>query len=206
VQHLLEQVAAGEREHRPPVVRVDVDVKRTRGCRVNDRTVGGRDVGDGVDDGQKIAPMPDKEPMDVDGCIDALNRVLPLQYRSALAYTYLAGTTRGWSYQGLVPVLRDFAAAELDSARHLVEKVTTLGGTPTAEVAEISQDDDPEQALNWLIDAETRCIELLQDVIPHTGTEGRSEALEHRLEHTIMRKQEQVDLLIRARGTRGEPG
>ena len=31
-----------------------------------------------------------------------------------------------------------------------------------------------------------------------TGNEGRSEALEHRLEHSIMRKQEQVDALIRA--------
>ena len=41
-------------------------------------------------------------------------------------------------------------------------------------------------------------IEALQDVIPTTGQEGRSEALEHRLEHIIMRKQEQVDTLIRA--------
>jgi hypothetical protein len=43
-------------------------------------------------------------------------------------------------------------------------------------------------------------IEALQDVIPTTGQERRSEALEHRLEHIIMRKQEQVDALIRAGG------
>ena len=41
-------------------------------------------------------------------------------------------------------------------------------------------------------------IEALQDVIPATGQEGRSEALEHRLEHVIMRKQEQVDALVRS--------
>jgi hypothetical protein len=37
------------------------------------------------------------------------------------------------------------------------------------------------------------------DVIPSTGHTGDSEALEHRLEHMIMRKQEQVDALERAR-------
>jgi hypothetical protein len=41
-------------------------------------------------------------------------------------------------------------------------------------------------------------IESLQDVIPATGHTGDSEALEHRLEHTIMRKQEQLDALARA--------
>ena len=35
--------------------------------------------------------------------------------------------------------------------------------------------------------------------IEPTGREGRSEALEHTLEHLIMRKQNQVDFLLRAR-------
>ena len=43
-------------------------------------------------------------------------------------------------------------------------------------------------------------IEALQSAIEPTGREGRSEALEHMLEHMIMRKQRQVDLLARARG------
>jgi hypothetical protein len=34
-------------------------------------------------------------------------------------------------------------------------------------------------------------------VIPHTGTEGRSEALEHLMEHLILRKQNQIDFLTR---------
>jgi hypothetical protein len=37
-----------------------------------------------------------------------------------------------------------------------------------------------------------------RSALAYTGQEGRSEALEHRLEHVIMRKQEQVDALIRA--------
>jgi hypothetical protein len=43
-------------------------------------------------------------------------------------------------------------------------------------------------------------VAALHAVIPHTGQEPRSEALEHRMEHLIMRKQEQVDTLRRAVG------
>ena len=42
-------------------------------------------------------------------------------------------------------------------------------------------------------------IEALQAAIEPTGREGVSEALEHLLEHLILRKQNQVDFLIRAR-------
>jgi hypothetical protein len=38
------------------------------------------------------------------------------------------------------------------------------------------------------------------DAIEPTGREGRSEALEHLMEHLILRKQEQVDFLERAAG------
>jgi len=41
-------------------------------------------------------------------------------------------------------------------------------------------------------------LEELQDSIAPTGREAASEAMEHRLEHIIMRKQEQVDHLLRA--------
>ncbi len=56
----------------------------------------------------------------------------------------------------------------------------------------------PEQAVQWLIDDEQAVVDSLKEVIPHTGNEGRSEALEHLLEHVIMRKQNQVDFLLRA--------
>ena len=138
--------------------------------------------------------------MEVEAAIDALNHALRLQWRSALAYTYMAGTLVGFQFHGIAEEMRAFALAELDAARHVVEKVTTLGGEPTIEIAPIEANGDPESVVRWLIDAETETIEALQDVIPTTGQEGRSEALEHRLEHIIMRKQEQVDALIRAAG------
>jgi bacterioferritin (cytochrome b1) len=141
-----------------------------------------------------------KDPMEVEEAIEALNVALRLQQRSALAYTHMAGTLVGFQFHGLAEEMRQFALAELDDARHLVEKITTLGGSPTIEVAPIESHGDSEALIRWLIDAETEAIEALQDVIPTTGQEGRSEALEHRLEHIIMRKQEQVDALIRASG------
>jgi len=141
-----------------------------------------------------------KDPMEVGDAIEALNVALRLQQRSALAYTHLAGTLVGFPFHGLASQMSSFALAELDDARRLAEKITTLGGTPTVEVAPVEHRDGSEAMIRWMIDAETEAIEALQDVIPTTGQEGRSEALEHRLEHIIMRKQEQVDALIRAAG------
>jgi bacterioferritin (cytochrome b1) len=146
--------------------------------------------------------MSDPEPMDVDKAVGALNDALTLQYRSALAYTLLAGSLTGWHFQPLSLEMARFAKEELADARHLVEKIATLGGKPTTNVAALSFDDDPEASVERLIAEETDVIQALKDVIPHTGQEGRSEALEHRLEHMIMRKQEQVDALVRASRSR----
>ena len=107
--------------------------------------------------------------MEVEDAIEALNVALRLQQRSVIAYTHMAGTLVGFQFHGLAAEMASFARAELDDARHLVEKITTLGGDATIEIAPIERADDPE-------------------------------ALEHRLEHIIMRKQEQVDALIRAAG------
>jgi bacterioferritin (cytochrome b1) len=79
-----------------------------------------------------------KDPMEVEAAVDALNVALRLQQRSALAYTHMAGTLVGFQFHGLAEEMRSFALAELDDARHLVEKITTLGGRPTVEVAPIA--------------------------------------------------------------------
>jgi hypothetical protein len=65
--------------------------------------------------------------------------------------------------------LFEFAEHELHDTRLLVEKITALGGDPTTEVGR----------LRWT---------------PKPG-----EALDHLMEHIIMRKQNQVDWLRRAR-------
>ena len=85
--------------------------------------------------------------------------------------------------------------------RLLVEKLVALEGEPPVRAPDLRCEPEPRAALQWLIDSESELIERLQDVIPETGHEGASEALEHLLEHVIMRKQNQVDFLTRA--TRG---
>ncbi len=140
-----------------------------------------------------------EEPMDEGAVLEGLNRALRLQYRSTLQYTLTAGSLVGFHAQGVAVPLQQFAEAELTDARHLVEKIAALGGDPTAEVAELRFHEDASEAVGWLIDTESEAIDALKDVIPATGDEGRSEALEHLLEHLIMRKQNQVDFLLRAR-------
>jgi bacterioferritin (cytochrome b1) len=142
--------------------------------------------------------MPD-ETMDVDEQIECLNRALRLQHRSVLQYSLVAGSVIGLEFQAHADKMRAHAAAELEDATRLVEKVTALGGEPTTDVASLTFTADPAKALDNLIEDEAETLEALQAAIEPTGREAASEAVEHRLEHMIMRKQEQVDYLLRAR-------
>jgi bacterioferritin len=141
--------------------------------------------------------MPE-EKMDVEEQVECLNRALRLQLRSVLEYVVVAGSVIGLEYQAHAEKMREHAASELEDAGRLVEKVTALGGEPTTEVAPLSFRADPADAISVLIDNENETLEALQAAIEPTGREAASEAVEHRLEHIIMRKQEQVDYLLRA--------
>jgi bacterioferritin (cytochrome b1) len=142
-----------------------------------------------------------EEVLDEELARERLNAALSLQYRSALAYTLASGSLFGFEYQALGDRLWTYGQAELADARLLVEKVVALEGEPTTEVAPLSWSGDPTAAVNWLIETEAEAIDALQAGIEPTGREGRSEALEHALEHLIMRKQNQIDFLLRARRT-----
>jgi bacterioferritin (cytochrome b1) len=140
----------------------------------------------------------DKDPLDVDLALERLGKALPLQLRSAAAYTMAAGSITGFEYLGLGELLWRFAEADLADTRRLVEKVVTLGGDPIDSVSGFDLPSGSDGIVARLIELEKETIEALQDTIPATGHTGDSEALEHRLEHMIMRKQEQVDTLLRA--------
>jgi bacterioferritin (cytochrome b1) len=140
-----------------------------------------------------------EEKMDVDQQIECLNRALRLQHRSVLHYSLVAGSVIGLEYQAHAQKMREHSLSELEDATRLVEKITALGGEPTTEVAPISFTADPGEALEKLIESEAETLEVLQAAIEPTGREAASEAVEHRLEHIIMRKQEQVDYLLRAK-------
>jgi len=145
--------------------------------------------------------MSGDETLDVELAQERLNAALALQYRSALGYTLASGSLFGFEYQALGDRLWSYGQAELADARLLVEKIVALDGEPTTDVAELSWTGDPADAVDWLIETETEAIDALQAAIEPTGREGRSEALEHTLEHLIMRKQNQVDFLVRAKRT-----
>ena len=138
--------------------------------------------------------------MDVAKQLECLNDALRLQHRSVLQYALAAGSVVGLEFQAHAGKLRDYAEAELEDTSRLIGKITALGGDPTTEVAALVHTRDPQEALEQLIESETEVLETLQEAIEPTGREAASEAVEHRLEHIIMRKQEQVDYLLRGQG------
>jgi bacterioferritin (cytochrome b1) len=140
-----------------------------------------------------------QDPMDVPAVLESLNKALLLQHRSVLQFSMGAGSMFGLEYQAVGGQLWLFARSELEDAKLLVEKITALGGDPTVEVGKLSWDEDPGKSVDALIESEDEAIAALHAVIPDTGQEPRSEALEHLMEHMIMRKQNQVDWLRRAR-------
>src|SRR3954454_20168883 len=139
------------------------------------------------------------DPMETDTVLECLNAALELQHRSVLQFNLASGSMLRLEVQAVTGELRAFGKAELDDARRIAEQIAALGGDPTAKVAEVSWESDPRAMLDSLIDNEDEAIAALHAVIPHTGQDARSEALEHLMEHLIMRKQNQVDWLRRAR-------
>jgi bacterioferritin (cytochrome b1) len=143
--------------------------------------------------------MPDQEErLDEEAAVERLNVALERQYRSVLQYSIVTSSLLGLEAQALHAQLTQFGDEELDGVRRLIEKIVSFGGEPTATVAEIRFESATGDALSWLIECEEEGVEALQAAIEPTGREGRSEALEHMLEHLIMRKQRQIDFMKRA--------
>jgi bacterioferritin (cytochrome b1) len=139
-----------------------------------------------------------EEQLDEERAIDSLNAALRLQYRSALQYSLAAASLLGIEAQAIGSKLTGFGDEELSDCRRLIEKVVSFGGAPSTEVAELRYDRGAPEAISYLVECEGEAIDLLQEAIEPTGREGRSEAVEHLLEHLILRKQQQVDFLRRA--------
>ncbi len=148
--------------------------------------------------------MTEEDQMDTEKVLRTLQDALQLQAQSILTMTQLAGTLRGLPGTAVKQQLRQFVLTELEDTYLLMEKHSALGGELVLDVPTLRMARDPETALNDLMDLECESVAALHAVIPHSGQEPRSEALEHLLEHMIMRKQQQVDFLWHASG-RTEP-
>ena len=110
----------------------------------------------------------------------------------------LAGAMRGLGGVGTKAQLRQFVQQELEDTYLLTEKLASVGGEPDLDVGTVRPEPDPTKALAAFLEREREVVAALHAVIPHSGQEPRSEALEHLLEHVIMRKQQQLDFLTLA--------
>ena len=135
------------------------------------------------------------EALQTDQVLATLGHALTLQARSLSTMTVLSGALRGLDGMGAKFQLRQLVQAEIEDTYLLTEKYVALGGAPRLDVGVVAPADDPLKALRDLVEGEREVVAALHAVIPHSGQEPRSEALEHLLEHVIMRKQQQVDLL-----------
>lgn len=145
-------------------------------------------------------PAEDREAMDEAAVRRVLGEALTLQARSLLEMTLLAGSLRGLGGIGTKAQLRTFVQRELEDTYLLTEKLVAVGGEPALEVGEVRPAADAQAALEGFLERERAVVAALHAVIEHSGQEPRSEALEHLLEHVIMRKQQQVDFLTLAAG------
>ncbi len=142
--------------------------------------------------------------MDLDKVYETLGHAVNLQAESVLTMALMGGTLRGVEGAAIKQSLREFVLAELEDTYQLIEKLSALGADVSIKTSEVSASTDADDALSSLLKHEVEAVAALHGVIPHSGQEPRSEALEHLLEHVIMRKQQQVDYLWHASG-RQEP-
>ena len=136
--------------------------------------------------------------MDVEKVHESLAKALRLQLGSLLTMTMLAGTLRGLTSAAVKSQLRDYVRAEIDDTYLLAEKLTALGGSVPTSVPDLVLPTATDKALTAFLDNEADVLAALHAVIAATGQEPHSEALEHLLEHVIMRKQQQVDFITLA--------
>lgn len=105
--------------------------------------------------------MPEEEELlDEELAVERLNAALSLQLRSALQYSLTAASLVGLAEQAVAGELRHYGDDELTDARRLVEKIVSLGGSPTTEVAELRFDRNSIAAIGWLIECENAIAAL----------------------------------------------
>lgn len=87
-------------------------------------------------------------------------------------------------------------ADETAHLRQLASQLFAMGARPSLAPDEVALPERWADLPAALLEAECASIEALAEVIPYTGTEGRSEALEHLVEHAIFDKQQRVNALL----------
>jgi len=127
-----------------------------------------------------------------------LNKALPVQYRSALAFAVAAGTLTGPEGVALSERLRGWAADELRDVERVAGRIAALGGEPVITVGRLETPKGTKAALRALAALEQEGIDAFAAAIPAGADDSEGEATEHLLEHVINRKRDVLELLERA--------
>lgn len=90
--------------------------------------------------------------------IDGLNEDLANEYGAVVQYTYSAAVVTGLHRPALKAFFEEEITDELGHALYLSEKIKSLGGTPTTEVASVPQPTDVKEILEAIIHSETATI------------------------------------------------
>jgi hypothetical protein len=138
------------------------------------------------------------ETMDLEAVRKQLATAVSQQLGSVLGLTLLAGSLRGPKSLSLKDRLQAYAVAEVADAQLLIEKLTAVGGELAPVEAPPLPSADAGMALGEFVEREEQVMASLHAVISSSGQEPRSEALEHLIEHVLMRKQQQLDYLALA--------
>jgi hypothetical protein len=139
-----------------------------------------------------------EEEMDVEAVRKQLSIAVSQQLGSVVSLTLLAGSLRGAAYVGLKVRLREFAVAEVTDTERLVEMFCALGGQLQPMEVPSPPSTDSATALKEFLEQDKQVMASLHAVISSSGQEPQSEALEHLIEHVLLRKQEQLDFLMLA--------
>lgn len=146
----------------------------------------------------------DIQPMDVEKVIPLLQRALGQTWARVAACSAAAGALPGSDGLSFGDLCRSWAVAGLEDAELLAVKLWALDGDLPSEVAKVPVGKDVESLADALLAADREAMSTLHEIIPLTGEEDRSEALEHLTEHLMKSTQERVDRLLRLLGRRDE--
>jgi bacterioferritin (cytochrome b1) len=127
-----------------------------------------------------------------------LNKALPLQYRSALAFAVAAGTLTGADGVALSGLLRGWAADELLDVERVAGRISVLGGEPVRTVGSLEAPKTTKASLKALASLQQEAIDAFAAAIPAGADDSEGEATEHLLEHVINRKRDVLEKLERA--------
>ena len=127
-----------------------------------------------------------------------LNKALPLQYRSALAFAVAAGTLSGSDGVALGGLMRQWAADELRDVERVAGRISALGGEPVVTVASFEPAKATKATLKALAALQQEAVDAFARAIPAGADDSEGEATEHLLEHVINRKRDVLELLERA--------